>query len=167
VKGYSANTNQGITRDYNEDRVSVILNILKPPHREHEHWPNCSFFAVYDGHGGSACSDFLRDNLHKFVVQSDSFPWSPREALFEGMQKAESAFLEMAKGPLGFYEQSGSCAIIALIVGDTCHVANVGDSRAVLSAERGAKAYMMSRDHKPEDPIEKMRIEENGGQVYQ
>ena len=29
---------------------------------------NISFFAIYDGHGGSACADFLRDNLHQYVI---------------------------------------------------------------------------------------------------
>lgn len=64
VVAYAANTNQGIIRTYNEDRVSIILNILKPPNRLNEEWPKCSFFGIYDGHGGSGCADFLRDNLH-------------------------------------------------------------------------------------------------------
>ncbi len=64
VRAYAANTNQGLVRNYNEDRVSIILNILKPPNRQIENWPRCSFFGIYDGHGGSACADFLRDNLH-------------------------------------------------------------------------------------------------------
>ena len=34
-------------------------------------------------------------------------------------------------------ERSGSCAIVSLIVGDVCYIANVGDSRAVLSAHGG------------------------------
>ena len=52
-------------RNYNEDRVSIILNILKPKnYKKDEEWPTCSFFAVYDGHGGTECADFLRDNLH-------------------------------------------------------------------------------------------------------
>lgn len=54
VKAYSANTNKGIIRNYNEDRVSIILNILKPSSRKGENWPKCSFFGVFDGHGGSA-----------------------------------------------------------------------------------------------------------------
>jgi protein phosphatase PTC2/3 len=33
VRAYAANTNQGLVRTYNEDRVSIILNILKPPNR--------------------------------------------------------------------------------------------------------------------------------------
>lgn len=40
-------------RNYNEDRVSIILNIVKPENRKNENWPKCSFFGVYDGHGGN------------------------------------------------------------------------------------------------------------------
>lgn len=64
ISGYSANTNQGIIRDYNEDRVSIILNIMKPPSKKCDNWPKCAFFGIFDGHGGYSCADFLRDNLH-------------------------------------------------------------------------------------------------------
>ena len=30
IKAYGANTNQGISRNYNEDRVAIILNIMRP-----------------------------------------------------------------------------------------------------------------------------------------
>lgn len=69
VRAYAANTNRGIIRNYNEDRVSIILNILKPQNRMGEEWPKCSFFGVFDGHGGNACADYLRDNLHQFVIR--------------------------------------------------------------------------------------------------
>lgn len=65
IRGYSANTYHGLVRNYNEDRVSIILNITRP--EALEKWPKCSYFAVFDGHGGSLCSDFLRDNMHRFV----------------------------------------------------------------------------------------------------
>ena len=70
VKAYAANTNQGLVRNYNEDRVSIILNITNPnpTGRNRDDWPKCSFFGVYDGHGGVACADFLRDNLHQYVT---------------------------------------------------------------------------------------------------
>jgi hypothetical protein len=67
VVSYGVNTNQGIVRNYNEDRVSIILNVIKPPSRKNEEWPKVSFFGIFDGHGGTKCSDFLKDNLHHYV----------------------------------------------------------------------------------------------------
>jgi protein phosphatase 2C family protein 2/3 len=140
VRAYAANTNQGLVRNYNEDRVSIILNIVKPEHRQHENWPKCSYFGVYDGHGGSACAEFLRDNLHHFVIREESFPWDPKTAIKKGFRKAETRFLELCQavdqntGAKSVIEKSGSCAIVILIVGELCFSANVGDSRAVLSS---------------------------------
>lgn len=52
IRAYAVNTHQGISRNYNEDRVSIILNISK-------NGTKAAFFAIYDGHGGSNCCDFL------------------------------------------------------------------------------------------------------------
>ena len=64
-------------------------------------------------------------------------------------------------------ERSGSCAITILIVGEVCYVANVGDSRAVLSSKCGQEITALSRDHKPSDMNEYKRIVAAGGQIYQ
>ena len=67
IVSYGVNTNQGQVRNYNEDRVSIILNVIKPPSRKNEEWPKVSFFGIFDGHGGTKCSDFLKENLHHYV----------------------------------------------------------------------------------------------------
>ena len=43
---------------------------------------------------------------------------------------------------------------------------NLGDSRALYSRDGGKKLYQITRDHKPNDDIEKKRIEKHGGTVY-
>jgi protein phosphatase 2C family protein 2/3 len=55
-------------------------------------------------------------------------------------------------------DKSGSCAVVVLIVGIKCYVANVGDSRAVMSSTGGTKNSNLTRDHKPSDDHEAMRI---------
>jgi len=107
----------GLVRTYNEDRVSIILNIMKPLNRSNEQWPKCSFFGVYDGHGGVTCAEFLRDNLHQFVIREPSFPSNPKEALRLGFLKAENRFLEQAQKQSEL-DKSGSCALVVLIVGE-------------------------------------------------
>jgi len=56
---------------------------------------------------------------------------------------------------------------VILIVGDMCYIANVGDSRAVVSIDHGDRAVPMSIDHKPTDDQEAQRIRDAGGQIYQ
>ena len=50
--------------------------------------------------------------------------------------------------------------------GDMCFVANVGDSRSVMSGDSGNKIFVLSKDHKPLDEDEHKRIVEGGGKIY-
>ena len=63
-------------------------------------------------------------------------------------------------------EKSGSCAVIALIVGEMCYIANVGDSRAIMSGNSGKKLFPLSKDHKPSEEKERKRIVKAGGKIY-
>ena len=100
-----------------------------------------------------------------------AFPEDPIKALKNGFLLAERKYLEMCLGGKKIGEElldrSGSCAIVVLIVGNKCYIANVGDSRAILSTQEGSKIFALSRDHKPSDPLEKERIIKAGGQIYQ
>lgn len=60
-------------------------------------------------------------------------------------------------------EKSGSCAIAVMIVEETVYIANVGDSRAVLSMNNGSLTHQLTQDHKPCDDRERRRILEAGG----
>ena len=163
VQLYCANTHRGIIREHNEDRVMIMTRVQKPSDRKEERWPACSFFGLYDGHGGKACSNFLRDYLHSFIINDSNFPSNPEQAILNGFAKAETQFTEMAlkKG-----EKSGSCAVVALVVGNKCYVGNLGDSRAVVSLNEGKDCLAMSKDHKPNCEEEKLRVIKAGGEVY-
>ena len=59
---------------------------------------------------------------------------------------------------------SGCTANVCLIVQNKIYCANSGDSRTVIS-ELG-KPVALSIDHKPDDDIEKNRIHQAGGEIY-
>ena len=83
------------------------------------------------------------------------------------MDNAESQSQPPKHGGQDQIDRSGSCAVIALIVGDMRYLAKVGNSRAIMSVDGGEKILLLSKDHKPEAPDETKRIEENGGRIYQ
>jgi protein phosphatase 2C family protein 2/3 len=124
IKAYSANTHQGTIRNYNEDRVSIILNVVKPSTFTGSYWPKCSIFGIFDGHGGNTCADYLRDNLHQFVIKDPDFPNNPRDAIIKGFENAEKEFLNnFAVGKGGeVIDRSGSCAVVLFIIGNLYHI---------------------------------------------
>ena len=171
IKGYGANTYQGLVRNYNEDRVSIIINMNKPKNYNKKIWPKTSFFGIYDGHGGNKCADYLRDSLHKLIFNDENYPENINEAIKNGFLKAENEFLNNhsldKNNNMNIIDRSGSCAIIVIIIENKIYVANVGDSRGLLSKNNGNEYIIITEDHKPCNENEQKRIMENGGEVYQ
>ena len=176
ISSYAANTYKGTVRNYNEDRISVIVNVKHNNYQNLKNKQNfkISFFAIYDGHAGNKCCEFLKNNLHIFIFESNFFPEDPVKAIQQAFEKAEKKFLDANQSRnrnqknkiITNYDHSGSCAIIILIINDNCYIANLGDSRALYSCNSGNNFYQLSRDHKPNDPIEKNRIYKAGGSIY-
>ena len=170
IRSYGVNTYQGIVRNYNEDRVSIIINMNKPKDYNKGRWPKISFFGIYDGHGGEGCSEFLRDNLHKLICGNEYFPENIPEAIKLGISKAEEEFINnyaLSKTKEEIIDKSGSCAIIILIVDTNIYISNVGDSRCLLSMNNGNNFIEVTKDHKPNSPNEMIRIKKHGGSIYQ
>ena len=176
ISSYSANTYKGTVRNYNEDRISVIVNVKHNNYKNLKDKTNIkiSFFAIYDGHAGNKCCEYLKNNLHTFIFESMFFPDDPIKAIKQAFEKCEKRFIEANQSRnknqknkiIQNFDNSGSCAIVILIIDDNCYVANLGDSRALYSYNTGNKFYQLSRDHKPNDPLEKRRIYKAGGSIY-
>lgn len=153
-----AETDKGLIRDYNEDKICIVNDLSNP---------GCPvyFYGLYDGHGGSRCAEFLKQNLHEYILKDSELHKDPKNVILRAFIKSENMFLEEAKR--NNFDRSGSCGIICLILKDKCYVANLGDSRAVLSSNKGSKIFPLSRDHKPFEQLEMSRIIQAGGYVYQ
>ena len=168
-KTYAANSYQGTTRTYNEDRIVIIPNMKKPKSFVGKTWPKVSFFGLYDGHGGERCADFLKDHLHSFIINDSNFPIDVKEAIKNGFERAEKDFLSIAVDPTNknvLNDDSGSCACVIIIVDNTIYSANVGDSRALISSDHEQNIKELTVAHKPNSPKEYTRIIKSGAKIY-
>eukprot|EP00002_Diphylleia_rotans_P032576 TRINITY_DN6852_c0_g2_i5.p1 TRINITY_DN6852_c0_g2~~TRINITY_DN6852_c0_g2_i5.p1 ORF type:complete len:366 (+),score=89.42 TRINITY_DN6852_c0_g2_i5:52-1149(+) len=163
-----------LLQDYVEKKQSQVLfsqkSSITNPHQRHR----VMFFAVYDGHGGRACSQYLREHLDFQIA--DALVTLPslkdgnqvKKAITEAFKKTDQAFSKLAEDT---NLDDGSTAIIMLIIDQMAYVANVGDSRAILgreAEESGSvvlKSMALGIEHKAILFDERKRIEKAGGFV--
>jgi serine/threonine protein phosphatase PrpC len=131
-----------------------------------------AYFAVYDGHGGRQAVEWLEEHLHHLVateLQTVKIAKSghPEDscviaALTQAFKKVDAQL-----ATLGAWKY-GSTATVALMhtsfAGSVIYLANVGDSHAALVGGRHAR--IVSIDHKPSNPMEAARVQNEGGLVF-
>ncbi|CAM6009339.1 unnamed protein product [Sphagnum balticum] len=116
-------------------------------------------FAIYDSHGGDAVARYLQENLFRNILHGGGVGSDPAGATRDAYLLTDRKILESVIG------RGGSTAVTALLSenGGRLIVANVGDSRAVLSKD--GKAVQVSVDHDPGRPVERANVEARGGIV--
>lgn len=139
-----------------EDAHHALINI----DLAHSDW---SYFAVFDGHAGRQVSAHCAKNLLESILQTEEFRrddiTSAIHAGFLTLDREMRALPDISSGK----DKSGSTAVCTFVSPRSLYIANCGDSRAVLS--RGGVPVFATRDHKPELPTEKERIQKAGGSV--
>lgn len=120
--------------------------------------PNHDFFAIYDGHGGTQTAMYAQAHLHEYIARSLNEPTSNSIE-----QKLTQAVEQFDQDLSQKNVKDGACAIAACILDKELYIINVGDSRAVLCSH--GNAIDLSVDQKPDNPVERARIEQAGGTV--
>jgi protein phosphatase 1L len=117
---------------------------------------------VFDGHGGRQVSAYLAHNLPAELQASQNNNTNTLQdhehTLRTALQQIDEKVLQIRH-----WSYQGSTAVVLYYTPQGLLVANVGDSRAVLSHQ--TRALPLTRDHKPNDPHEWARIEAMGGTV--
>ncbi len=131
-----ARTDVGRRRDMNQDYVFITDKPVGP-------FPN--LLVVADGMGGHKAGDFASkftvQVLHRELVNTDLT--KPEEILKSCITTANHELIQMAQSDVKL-EGMGTTLVVATVIGDTLHFANVGDSRLYLIND---KIRQLSKDH--------------------
>ncbi|KAL0382423.1 UNVERIFIED_CONTAM: putative protein phosphatase 2C 76 [Sesamum calycinum] len=87
-------------------------------------------FGIFDGHGGSRAAEFLKEHLFENLMKHPEFISNTKLAISGTYQQTDRDFLESEKDT---FRDDGSTASTAVLVGNHLYVANVGDSRTIIS----------------------------------
>jgi protein phosphatase 1L len=107
-------------------------------------------FGIFDGHGGKDVSEYLEKNLFNNILKSTEK---------DIKLKIKNTFLETNNNIQTNF--TGSTAITVFFYEDKLFIANVGDSRTIISKKKLAVA--LSDDHTYKNKAEKYRILKSGG----
>ena len=121
--------------------------------------PSCSFYAVFDGHGGPKASNCASKELWKKYLQPALLSIEAldeaalRDAMLAAFEQTEQGVLRASSA--GGDWDDGTTAVCALVLGSTLVLGNLGDSRMVL-CRRSGEAKRLTTDHKPEEEAERI-----------
>mmetsp|Transcript_113618 Transcript_113618/g.332002 ORF Transcript_113618/g.332002 Transcript_113618/m.332002 type:complete len:389 (-) Transcript_113618:181-1347(-) len=127
-----------------------------------------ALYCVYDGHGplGHDVSQFVRETIVKLFIGNADHTKNPKlafEKAFIDCQKLLEQEEAMVNGCRIDASMSGTTVTMAYhdIARDRLTIAHCGDSRGVLGGNRAKDVVTqdLTRDHKPNDPEERKRIE--------
>lgn len=151
-------------RPYQEDEV-LVWEASDPSSS-----PLRGVYAVFDGHGGWRASHIAKKTFMAHFLDQVLFVHdeaTAKQAMAHALKAVEQSYVDFTRGDENPFE--GTTAVVAVLIKDPeswLLVANVGDSRAML-CHAGVRATALTRDHKPNDPVEQRRIEALGGVVQQ
>lgn len=156
-----------------EDAHDVAIELQNSPP-----FDNWSFFAVFDGHAGNRVAQHSAENLLQTLLRTEEFKQLAEELKSNDYKMTDTAktliregmrtgFLQLDEAMQSFHgderERSGTTAICAIMTPEHIFVANLGDSRGVLS--RVDDQTFSTEDHKPYLEKERERILRAGGSV--
>jgi len=151
---------------------------LKPESPNQDSWMimkvdgNFALYGVFDGHGkqGHDVSQFVKENLPKLIIKDPRFktPEMP-QMLKDSFKKMQGLITTADRMKKLSAQLSGTTCTVCVhdLVLNKLTVAHVADSTCCLSSTEGSgyKGIALTRDHKPDLPDERARIEKNGGRV--
>jgi serine/threonine protein phosphatase PrpC len=139
--------------------------------------PKTHLFAVFDGHGGCEVAKYVERHFIEELLSCAAYKTGNYEKALNDTFLRMDVMLQTPEGKKelsqlkggddksGYQTESfaGCTSNVVLIVDNEMYCANAGDSRCVLSHK--GQAVEMSHDHKPDNDIEKERIQRAGGYI--
>eukprot|EP00442_Polarella_glacialis_P011155 CAMPEP_0115069222 /NCGR_PEP_ID=MMETSP0227-20121206/12440_1 /TAXON_ID=89957 /ORGANISM="Polarella glacialis, Strain CCMP 1383" /LENGTH=283 /DNA_ID=CAMNT_0002455605 /DNA_START=77 /DNA_END=928 /DNA_ORIENTATION=+ len=126
-----------------------------------------AYFAIYDGHGGRQCVDYITEHLHKnLLLEMQKAIGSVPDAMIR-------AFSDTDRNMYNSGIQTSGCTACSCVLQKeegkdrrAIYTAHLGDARAVICRAGLAVRLTSMSDHKATDKEEAKKVVEAGGTIF-
>ncbi|CAJ1366880.1 unnamed protein product [Effrenium voratum] len=129
--------------------------------------PRSCYFAIYDGHGGRQCVEYVVEHLHEnLLLELEKEPANVPDSMMRAFELTDDSMQSSG------INSSGCTACCCLLRQEKAfmervlYTGHVGDARAVLCRKGLAVRLTGVSDHKATDVEEARRVVEAGGTIY-
>lgn len=120
--------------------------------------------AVFDGHSGSQCVTYLKENYVQRLYNNTHFKDFLNTNSQDDMILAfKTITIEIDEYMINTKIKGGSTAIVSIVTPDNIYLSNLGDSRAIVICDPSDKNFFATTDQKPN--MYEERIKKAGGFV--
>jgi protein phosphatase 2C family protein 2/3 len=145
-----------ILRKVNEDKLSIHINKKLQD-------KDVSYMAIFDGHNGESLANELKETFHNRLFEDGELLTNTELTLIKQTQDFDNEFINVYRTTKAL-DDSGSCLLMSLLFDNKIYIANLGDSRAIISSK--GDLSLLSLEHNITLKREKDRILRLGGSIY-
>lgn len=128
-----------------------------------------TMYGIFDGHGpfGHLISFRLAQSMPYHISKSEHYGKSWELTLKEAFLETQRELQDFCEKEDVNIQASGAAGSVLVLEEQTVHTAFIGDSRVALGSwnRRDSRMIFTTRDHKPDLPEEKARLETAGSEV--
>ena len=145
-------------QDKINDKVDIYINKKLGNDNNNKEQISLHYFGLHHGIGGDKISKLIKDSFHCYLFNHPELLTNTIKCINHAYDKIElKAYKQVPES-----HECGSSSLTAFIAGKKMHIANIGNSKCIISLNHSFEMFNVVNTHSPKNINEMLRLQNNG-----